>query len=50
MGKTSEEWAHYAAHKAMEGAMKGAGCIVTTLVMLTGVGTFSAVVAWVLLA
>ena len=46
MGKTSEEVAHHVVHKAMEGA----GCIVTALVMLTGVGTFSAVVAWVLLA
>ncbi|MBR3027299.1 MAG: hypothetical protein IKH58_04080 [Bacteroidales bacterium] len=46
MGKFSEELAHHAAHEVM----KGAGCIVTSLVMLTGVGTFSAVVAWVLLA
>lgn len=48
MGKLAEDVAHHAAHKAMEGAMKGAGCIVTFLIALTGVGAFSAIVVLVI--
>lgn len=44
MGKLAHELAHHAAHEAM----KGAGCMVTFLTVLTGFGTFSAIVALVL--